>query len=97
MSTLELCLVLGASSFSFGVVVGYGVPKLYALAVARAVERERVVAGLAGTGGAIPAWEQTARDLEKAAVEQAKRGMSSTSETLLDQAANVRARGKAGG
>lgn len=96
MSTLELCLLLGPSSFSAGLVVGYVVPKVYARAVARAVERERVVAGLAGTGGAIPPWEQTARDLEKAAVEQAKQGMSSTSRTLLDQAADVRARGKAG-
>lgn len=93
MSTLELCLVLGTSSFSIGVVVGYGAPKLFARAVARAVERERVVEALAGQ---TPAWERVAAELEQAAVDAAKQGMPATSHSLLLQAAEVRAQGKAG-
>jgi len=94
MTTLDLVIVAWASGVAMGGLLGYGVPKLYRRAVERAVERERVVSALAG--GQIPSWERTAIELEEAAVAQAKQGMSSTSRTLLDQAADVRARGKAG-
>ena len=91
MTTLALCL----GSFSLGALLGYGLPKLYSRSVARAVERELVVAALAGQQPA-PSWEHTARKLEEAAIAQAQQGMASTSRTLLEQAADVRARGKSG-
>lgn len=93
MSTLGLCIVCCSSGGAIGWSFGYFIPRLYARAVAKAVQRERVVAALAGQQ--VPSWEQTARELEAAAVAQAKQGMPSTSRTLLDQAADVRARGKA--
>lgn len=92
MSTLTLCLECGAAGFGLGALLGYGVPKLWARSVARAVERERVVAALAGEQPS--AGEHVARELEKAAVAQAKQGLTATSQSLLDQAANVRARGR---
>jgi hypothetical protein len=94
MTTIALCAISGAAGFGLGTLLGYGVPKLYRRAIERAVERERVVSALAG--GQIPSWERTATELEQAAVAQAKQGMSATSRTLLDQAADVRARGKSG-
>jgi len=93
MTTIALFAISGVAGFGLGTLLGYCVPKLYARAVAKAVERERVVAALAGQQ--VPSWERTASELEQAAVEQAKRGNTTRSQALLDQAAGVRARGAA--
>lgn len=63
MTTIALCAISGAAGFGLGTFLGYGVPRLYARAVAKAVERERVVAALAGNQ--VPSWERIAAELEQ--------------------------------